>query len=155
MTTYREMFDFIITENIAGIKNAIDNGFNVNEPDQYGFLLVHRACANHQLEIVSLLIESASKLEVTASDLWTPMHLAAVSGALGCPTLLAKAGANPNVQDKHGQTPLHLSITSRRSELAVELVSLGAKKDIKNNKGLTAFELAKSEGASGFYGVLA
>ncbi len=100
------------------------------------------------------MIERGSKVEETATDMWTPMHLAAVSGALGCPTLLAKAGANPNVQAKNGNTPLHLSIISRRKELAEELLQLGAKKDIRNSKGFTPFEMAKAEDATDFYDVL-
>jgi ankyrin repeat protein len=154
MVTYREIFNYIIEENFSAIKDALDTGFNVNEPDQYGFLLIHRACANHQPEIVSLLIERGSKLEETATDKWTPLHLAAVSGAVGCPSLLVNAGANPNVQDENGQTPLHLSITSRNPTISEEFIKLGSRKDIKNFKGYTPIKLAIFKGAINFYKVL-
>lgn len=154
MTTYRDMFNFIIEENISAIRHALEKGFNVNEPDQYGFLLIHRACANHQPETVSLLIQHGSKIEETATDQWTPMHLAAVSGAIGCPTILVKAGARTNAKDKRGQTPLHLSVISRSPELAAELIGLGSSKDAIDERGLTPFEFAKKEGISELFGVL-
>jgi serine/threonine-protein phosphatase 6 regulatory ankyrin repeat subunit B len=154
MVTYRDMFDFVIEGNISAIRHALDGGFNVNEPDEYGFLLIHRACANHKPEIVSLLIQRGSKLDETATDKWTPLHLASISGAAGCPTILIKAGAQPDVQDKNGQTPLHLSVISRSPELAIELIALGSSKDIKNNNGLTPLEFAKEKNASAFYKVL-
>ena len=154
MPTYREMFDFIIEGDLSKVATGLDGGFDVNEADQYGFLLIHRACANHAPDIVSLLIARGSKLEQRATDEWTPLHLAAVSGAAGCPRLLVGAGASPNVRDKNGCTPLYLSITSRNPEVASELIELGALKDAKNLADLTPLELARERKAAKFYKVL-
>lgn len=154
MATYRDMFSSIIEGNISEITHALDEGFDVNEPDQYGFLLLHRTCASHQPQIVSLLIQRGSKLEETATDKWTPMHLAAISGAVGCPSTLVKADAQPNAQDKNGQTPLRLSVISKNPELAAELLAVGASKDIQNANNLTPLDFAKEKGATEFYEVL-
>jgi ankyrin repeat protein len=154
MTTYRDMFNFIIAGNLPGLQKALDEGFDVNEPDQYGFLLVHRACANRQPEIISLLIARGSRLDDAATDGWTPLHLAAVSGAIGCPQILVQAGANPNALDNYGRTPLHLAITSGDPKVAEELIEAGSSKNINNGRGLTPLELAKEKGAAEFYKVL-
>lgn len=154
MATYSEMFDFVIEGNLPEIVKAIDNGFDVNEADEYGYILLHRACVNHQLEIVSLLIQRGSNLEKTATDDWTPLHLAAVSGASGCFRLLVNAGANPNRQDCNGRSPLHLSITGRNPDLAAELINLGSSKQLTDSDGLTPLELAQQKKATEFYEVL-
>lgn len=99
MTAYRYRSDYILEGNLPAIKRAIDKGIKVNEKDKYGFTLVHRACANHKPTILSLLIQRGSKLDETATDGWMPLHLAAVSGALGCPCILVRAGARPDMQD--------------------------------------------------------
>ena len=68
MATYHQMFNLIIEGSLPEIRKSVESGFNINEPDQYGFLLIHRACANHRPEIVRLLIERGSSLEEPATD---------------------------------------------------------------------------------------
>ncbi len=159
---YREFFKLIVDGDIEAIRSAIDSGYDINLPDQWGFLPVHRACANHQKEIVALLIERGSKVHTTATDNWTPLHLASISGAVNCLALLVERGANVNAEDKNGQTPLHLSITYRNPEFpakSIELVktllALGSNKYAKNKKGFTPLDEAQKKGRDDLYQLLA
>ncbi|PWK48597.1 ankyrin repeat domain-containing protein [Pleionea mediterranea] len=151
---YEEFFKFIIEGNIKAVKIAIDGGYDINEPDKYGFVPLHRACANNQPEIVSLLLQSGSKLGCRGTDDWTALHLTAVSGALDCIEPLAAAGIELDAKDKNGCTALHLSVTSRNPNLAKKLIEVGCNKCLLNKADNTPLQHAKVQGRTEFYDVL-
>jgi ankyrin repeat protein len=59
---YSEFFELIIKGHLTEIKEAVKLGYKINLPDQYGFLPIHRACANNKPQIASFLIESGSDI---------------------------------------------------------------------------------------------
>lgn len=59
----------------------------------------------------------------------TPLHWAAVSGALEVVDLLLEAGADPNFQDARGRTPLHWAARLNRTAVVRSLLDAGA--DVK------------------------
>ena len=89
-----------------------------------------------------------------ATDNWTPLHLAAVSGAMNCLSPLSAAGAEMNARDTGGCSPLHLSVTSRNPEITKKLLELGCDKRVRNNAGETALDRAKLKGREAFYPIL-
>ncbi|ETM03608.1 hypothetical protein F442_00214 [Phytophthora nicotianae P10297] len=56
----------------------------------------------------------------------TPLHWAAVSGALEVVDLLVEAGADPNFQDARGRTPLHWAARLNRTDVLRSLLDAGA-----------------------------
>lgn len=158
---YQDFFQLIITGKLNDIMAAIAAGYDINRPDQWGFLPLHRACANDQKEIVMLLIEKGSKLNARATDEWTPLHLASISGALDCLTHLVKAGADINAVDINGCIPLHLATTYWNPELPTKsiqlvklLIALGSNKYKRNKNGLTPLDYAKKSGHNELYELL-
>jgi len=151
---YSQIFKLIVDGDISSIREEISNGFKVNEVDQYGFSLLHRACANNKIDIVRLFLDSGSLVNITATDDWNPLHLAAVSGSIESVALLAKASIDMDAKDKNGCTALHLSVTSRNPALSKELIKYGCSKDILNNFGHTPLEYAKDKGREQFYAIL-
>ena len=101
-----DFFQFTIDGDISSIRKAILDGYDINKPDKYGFIPLHRACANHNDEIASLLIQSGSSLNSKGADDWTPIHLASISGAFNCLDSLAKAGIEMDAKDTNGCTAL-------------------------------------------------
>jgi ankyrin repeat protein len=56
----------------------------------------------------------------------TPLHWAAVSGALEVVELLVEAGADPNFQDASGRSPLHWAARLNRTDVVRALLEAGA-----------------------------
>jgi hypothetical protein len=123
--SYRSVFDFLIAGDRRRIYKALELGFDVNMPDKWGFLILHRACVNQLPDVVATLINRGSSLEAEATAKWRPLHMAALSRALGCPTLLVQAGASIDVGDAGGDTPLHLAAETRDVKMVRELLELG------------------------------
>ena len=134
-TTYAQLLQLVEDGNFRQFKRAIDHGFDVNSHDKWGFTLLHRSCVCRNHAVVALLLERGSNTEAIATDLWTPLHLASISGAMGCPTLLVAGGANRNARDKNGKTPLHLAAYIGHVEIVRELVQLGLSKTATDNSG--------------------
>ena len=154
MKTYNELFQALINKDTFTIEQALKNGFNPNTTDKYGFSLAHRACTNNNIEILQLLIDHRSKINIQATDNWTPLHLASVSGCIKCISILYNNGANMNAIDIIGNSALHLSIISENPEISKELIKYGCNKKLKNNKGLIALESAKNRKLKQFYKIL-
>ena len=139
-TEYRALLDSVIKGDLPAIKQGIKDGFDPNSPDPYGFLLLHRACVNDQSEIVSFLIECGSDISRKATDDWTPLHCAAVAGAISCIEPLIEAGAMVNAPDKGGNTPLHLATIGDHGDLLILLLKHGGDPYRRNHKDKSVSE---------------
>jgi hypothetical protein len=67
----------------------------------------------------------------------TPLHYAAVDGAIADAARLIGAGADPNAQDDEGWTPLHFAAQSGSPDIVRALIAAGAKVDTRDNHGNT------------------
>ena len=108
--TARDLVLAVIAGEIDRVREMHAGGLSVIEPDQYGWLPIHRAAANDRDEIIRLLVEWGSPLEATGTDDWTALHLAAISWSCHAASELLKAGANVHARSYCGDTPLHLAV---------------------------------------------
>jgi ankyrin repeat protein len=140
----------IIAGEIDRVRKMQAAGASVSEPDQYGWLPIHRAAANDRDEIIRLLIEWGSPLEATGTEEWTPLHLASVSRSSHAVAALLKAGANIHARSVYGATPLHLAVgptvTNELLETVRLLVSAGAAIDALDETGKTPLDEAREIG---------
>jgi ankyrin repeat protein len=148
--TAREFILAIIAGEVDRVKEMHAAGASVAEPDQYGWLPIHRAAANDRDEIIGLLIEWGSPLEAIGTEQWTPLHLASVSRSNRAAGALVKAGANIHARSIFGATPLHLAVGAIVTESLLEtvriLVSAGAAPDAADQKGKTPLDEAREIG---------
>lgn len=125
-------------------------GASVAEPDQYGWLPIHRAAANDRFDIIKLLVEWGSPLEATGTERWTPLHLASVSMSPRAVGALVEAGANIHAGSVFGATPLHLAVGPVVTEASLEtvraLLSAGADRNIADQDGRTPMDKARDGG---------
>jgi ankyrin repeat protein len=142
-SSYRAVFDFLIAADRRRIFKALELGFDVNLPDKWGFLVLHRACVCHLPDVVAALIDQGSSLEAEATARWRPLHMAAISNASGCPTLLVRAGALVDISDASGNTPLHLAADIRSVSMVRELLELGFDPAALNAKQQTPGDVAR------------
>jgi ankyrin repeat protein len=146
----REFVRAIIAGNIDRVRKMHAAGASVSEPDQYGWLPIHRASANNREEIIRLLIQWGSPLEATGTEQWTPLHLASVSRSSLAVAALLRAGANIHARSLFGATPLHLAIgptiTAEQLNTVRLLVSAGAAIDAADGKGKTPLDKVREIG---------
>jgi ankyrin repeat protein len=136
-------------------------GADVNQPDQYGWLPLHRAAANNRAPLIRYLLAQGSHIEARGTDQWTPLHLACVSGSSRSVAALVRGGADVNSVARGDSTPLHLAmipvIDSKYPDLHREavrqvrrtvqiLLRAGAKPRLDAN-GQTPADVARERGA--------
>jgi ankyrin repeat protein len=140
----------VIAGEVDRVREMRSAGASATEPDQYGWLPLHRAAANDRDEIIRLLVEWGSPLEATGTEHWTALHLASVSRSPRAVAALVKAGANIQARSVFGQTPLHLAVGPAITEGLLEtvrvLVSAGAAADAVDQDGKTPLDEAREIG---------
>ena len=148
--TPRELVLAVIAGEIDRVRELHAAGVSVTEPDQYGWLPIHRAAVNDRDEIIRLLVGWGSPLEATGVEQWTPLHLASVSRSPRAVTALLEAGANVHARSVFGATPLHLAVGPTITEGLLEtvriLVSAGADLDAADQEGRTPRDKARESG---------
>jgi len=81
-------------------------------------ITLHEAALNGQLEILKLLIEDGSNINLIDNyNGRTPLHFAALSGHLKIVKLLIKNGIDINIKDKSGKTAEDIACNKEVSEL--------------------------------------
>ena len=145
--TTRDLVLAVVAGEIDRVQEMHAAGVSVTEPDQYGWLPIHRAAANDREDIIRLLVEWGSPLEPTGTERWTPLHLASVSSSPRAVRALLEAGADVHARSAFGQTPLHLAVGPTVTELLLEtvriLVTAGADRNATDEDGTTPQDEAR------------
>jgi len=148
--TTRDLVLAVIAGEIDRVREMHAAGVSVAEPDQYGWLPIHRAAANDRDEIIRLLVGWGSPLESTGTEQWTPLHLASVSRSPRAVRALLEAGANIQARSVYGHTPLHLAVGPTVFEELLEtvrvLVAAGADRNAADENGITPLDEARESG---------
>ncbi len=74
-----EFIRAVLQNDLKAIVRSLKAGRDPNLPDQYGWIALHRAAAEHRDRIAGVLVEAGSSLSAGGTEGWTPLHLAAVS----------------------------------------------------------------------------
>jgi outer membrane protein assembly factor BamB len=111
-----EIFNFVKAGDLAGVKQYIRRGGNVNVRDADGATPLLYAVAIGSKPIVRDLLAAKADPNIATRQAFTPLHVAArVGDAILVKELLA-AGALPDSEDEKGQTPLYLAQQEKRAE---------------------------------------
>ncbi len=82
---------------------------------------IHSAVAGRNHEVVRLLIQNGTDLNVKQHGGWTPLHAAAMHGDETLVDLFLKHGADRNLKSDDGQTAADLAASKSFAELAKRL----------------------------------
>jgi ankyrin repeat protein len=148
----RDLVLAVIDGDIARVKKMHANGISIHEPDQYGWIPLHRAAANNRAAIICLLLKWGSPLEAAGNFKWTPLHLASISRSDQAIAALLDSGANVDARDETGCTPLHLAVGPTITEGLLKSVRLllraGSDRESADSKGETPLSKARRIGES-------
>jgi ankyrin repeat protein len=119
--------------NIEAVKQAIDDGADLNAKDNVNMTPLHWAVNNSQKEIVELLIANGADVNAKTENGWTPLHSAAGKGYKEIAELLINKGANVNAKgSKQKETPLYTAASEGHREVAELLIDKGADVNAKD-----------------------
>ena len=134
----KNLLIYVKNENINEIKNAIEDGADVNYTTQQGYTPLYESVGTGNKEIVSILIEAGAKIDVDGDEYnGPPLVWAASKGDVDVMKLLIEKGGNINIEhkkDRSFDTPLHVASKNKKDKAIEFLVEKGADLTIENNK---------------------
>lgn len=114
-----------------------------------GLTALHVAAASDASECLQALLKSnLYGVNIVSNDLYkvTPMHCAALEGALNSIQLLVNYQADLNIEDSFGETPMDCAVFGGHFEAVKLLHSYGAIMRYRNKLGKTALDYAPEKG---------
>ena len=107
ISAVEDVWDAASTGNLSVVKQALANGINPNtkDPKSGGTLLASAALMGHT-EIVALLLEHGTDVNVRSKDGGTALHAAAFLGRVETVKLLLNKGADTTLRHKMGSTAI-------------------------------------------------
>ncbi|XP_035661357.1 ankyrin repeat and death domain-containing protein 1A-like isoform X1 [Branchiostoma floridae] len=131
---------------VTRIQRLVKRGADVNvgDPDRQGNSALHQAVLKGHADVVQLLLNAGSQINIKNQDGDTPLHCAASSNMQGILKLLVNySGCSINAKNYHGDTALHCSARCGHTDVARHLISLpGIQVNMKNNLGYTALHIS-------------
>lgn len=115
---------------------------NVNFQDTDGLSALHHAALNGNVEVIALLLESQSIVDIKDQKGMRPLHYAAWQGKCEPMKMLLKAGSSVNSQSDEGQMPLHLSSQHGHYEGSEMLLQHQSNPCLRDHAGKTPLDLA-------------
>ncbi|CAB3221760.1 unnamed protein product [Arctia plantaginis] len=120
------------------VKELVEAGWDVNQPDHETVTLLHWAAINNRREIMQYLLSKGAAVDAIGGELQsTPLHWATRQGHLEATVLLMRAGADPSIRDAEGCASLHLAAQFGHTAVVAYLVARGVNPDEPDAGGMT------------------
>lgn len=121
------------------VKELINAGWDVNEPDSETVTLLHWAAINNRRDIIRYFLKKGALVDAVGGELnATPLHWATRQGHLGSVVLLMAAGADPRVRDAEGCSCIHIAAQFAHTALVAYFIAKGVDPDLQDRGGMTA-----------------
>ncbi|XP_032745268.1 putative ankyrin repeat domain-containing protein 20A5 [Rattus rattus] len=129
--------DLVTTENMIQSRRH-----HVDEYDEMRRTSLHYACAHNHPDVVTLLLENNSNINIKDDEGCTPLIKAVQWQNTDCVSILLKYNANPNLTDFHGNTAFHHAASRGNIKIVKLLLEYNVDFEAKTKYGLTPLELA-------------
>lgn len=124
---------------IGRVRELIESGWNVNQPDSETVTLLHWASINNRKDIIKLFLEKGAVVDAIGGELnATPLHWATRQGHLSAVVLLMSAGADPSLRDAEGCSCIHLAAQFGHTALVAYFIARGVNPNLQDRGGMTA-----------------
>lgn len=138
--------DAIQKEDVAAVRQLVEQGANLEATDGAGQTPLHHAVAVGNLDIMLILIGHHANVTVADNDGNKPMHIAAAKGRPQAVKLLHAQGAQINEPNKEGLTPPHLAAREGRAAALEALLEAGADVNGLDQAGNAPLHYAAAQG---------
>jgi ankyrin repeat protein len=133
------LLESVENNDLKKVKEAIEQGADVNAKGAQGLTPLHIASAMRSEEMIKLLLDKGAYVKAKTDNQWTPLHFAADGGEgekfVRIIKLLLDKGADVNAQTDIGATPLIGAVHFPNN---LEIVKLLIKRGADVNKQETA-----------------
>ncbi|EDV97269.1 palmitoyltransferase Hip14 [Drosophila grimshawi] len=124
---------------IARVRDLIESGWDVNQPDSETVTLLHWAAINNRRDIIRYFLEKGATVDAVGGELnATPLHWATRQGHLSAVVLLMAAGADPRIRDAEGCSCIHIAAQFAHTALVAYFIAKGVDPDLQDRGGMTA-----------------
>jgi len=134
-----DMFDALYTNDIAGVRQKLEQGINVNSKNDTGQMPLH---VTQNIDIINLLISKGANVNVVDDAGMTPMF----NKDIDLIKILVEAGADIRHTSPEGNTTIIWYAYSGYIEAIQYMISLGVDVNTKNHDGQTAYDIAETFG---------
>ena len=148
-TLLHRAVDSNVPQVLSALLRYLDNDCSINEKDENGETVLHKACRGGNLECIRILIgDERCDPNIQLSDGSTALHVTESSHyhtvyhheVVQC--LLKSTKIEPNLKDNSGQTPLHIAVVRKHKKSASLLLKRSThKSNLQDNDGNTALHL--------------
>ena len=139
--TDEKMVKLCRKNDLKRVKQALENGGNVNAWSEKGRTLIIEASKNGNLELVNMLIRFNADVNANDDKGITALMEASRWGHRDIVEALIRAGANVNAATHKGWTALMQAVQFGHPHTASTLLNNGADPRMKNRKGQKAINL--------------
>ncbi|XP_038207814.1 ankyrin-2-like [Zerene cesonia] len=136
----------ILEKSGAAIAAATMVSNGLNQQDAFMRTALHYAAEQGHTDIVKLLLDSGSKLDITAGDGLTSLHIAVIKNHIETVKELLSAGSHVNYKTHEKMTALHFAASRGYLDLVKILVNSGAYLEARDTNERTALYLAAGRG---------
>jgi len=134
-----------IAIDINVIKLYLENGYDPNYKDEYGYQLIHSLAMQNNVEVVKLLEKYDIDYNAIADLEITPLWISGMSNSLETLSYLIGKGARIDYKISNGKTILMWAVQNNQTDLVKRLVELGASLSCKDIEGKTAIDYASED----------
>jgi ankyrin repeat protein len=140
---YTALFYAIANKNIEQIETLLQNGANPSHQTKHRITPLFQAIVDRSFFICNLLIKYGANVNQRClENLQTPLHLAAMRGAVDMVKTLVNSGANLHKVDLDGSHPIHLAASQGHLSLVKLMLTMGASLHAKDYTGKTLVHYA-------------
>lgn len=124
---------------ISRVRELVDAGWDVNQPDSETVTLLHWAAINNRRDIIGFLLERGAIVDAVGGELnATPLHWATRQGHLSACVQLMQSGADPSIRDTEGCSCIHIAAQFGHTALVAYFIARGVNPDLQDRGGMTA-----------------
>jgi len=131
-------------ESIPALIDEVRKHTNINFRDgKNAETLIHK-CVNQSVDfsIITMLLESGSRIDARDINKASPLHYAALSGNAPMVEFLIKSNANTMLKDKHNQATLHKAAAGNHPQIIEILLGNSALINHRDIQGYSALHIA-------------
>ena len=142
---FKYILKYTEKDDIERVRKCLERYPNsIDARDSDGYMPIHRACHNDNVELVKLLIDSGADVEAKTDEGWRAIHCASYWGNINVVGFLIKYGVNINALTHGNNSCLHLAVQRYERKLLELLVYHPLMyMEVRNGSNDNAYELCK------------